>query len=281
MLAGETVVYFDFEDSPNEVVARLKALGVSEQLIRDRFRYIHPEDPLTAEAIQAVEALVVELAPSVAIIDGVTEAMELNDLNFQDNTDIARYNRMLAKRLTRLGVAVVLIDHVTKDREGRGRYSIGGQHKLAAIDGVSFRFEVVEPFSRGRRGKAKITVDKDRPGHVRKVALNGKVVAHLTLDANADGSVVDARLTKPDGMGEDGRFRPTTLMERVSEYLQSRAPLCVNTRDINTAVTGKTDGIKTALECLVDEGNITRSAQGNAVAYRHVRPFRDGDGAHV
>src|SRR4051812_7297884 len=44
--AGERVVYVDFEDSASSVVGRLVALGVDEFLIRGRFAYVRPDEPL-------------------------------------------------------------------------------------------------------------------------------------------------------------------------------------------------------------------------------------------
>ena len=40
------------------------------------------------------------------------------------------------------GAAVVLIDHVAKDKEKRGRYAIGAQHKLAGV-AVAYGIEVL------------------------------------------------------------------------------------------------------------------------------------------
>ena len=60
-------------------------------------------------------------------MDGITEAMSLHGLQLQDNNDVARFMVMLPRRFARTGAAALLIDHVTKDRETRGRYAIGAQ----------------------------------------------------------------------------------------------------------------------------------------------------------
>ena len=41
------VLYLDFEDSAISIVTRLKALGLDEATIIERFHYIRPDEPLT------------------------------------------------------------------------------------------------------------------------------------------------------------------------------------------------------------------------------------------
>jgi len=64
----------------------------------------------------------------------------------------------------------VLIDHITKNAETRGRFAIGGQAKLATIDGAAYLVEPIEVLSPGRVGSLTMRVTKDRPGFVRKMA---------------------------------------------------------------------------------------------------------------
>ena len=63
------------------------------------------------------------------------------------------------------------LDHVTKDREGRGRYAIGAVHKLNALDGGAYILENRHPFGVGRTGRSTVRVAKDRPGQLRRNAL--------------------------------------------------------------------------------------------------------------
>ncbi len=77
----------------------------------------------------------------MTVIDGVTEAMSSNGLDPNSNADVATFNALMPKRIAKEGAAVVMIDHVTKSEEGLGRYAIGGQHKLSAVDGSAFTVE--------------------------------------------------------------------------------------------------------------------------------------------
>ena len=50
---------------------------------------------------------------------------------------------------------MLLVDHVTKSKDDRGRYAIGAQAKLAGIDGAAYSVKMVSPFGRGRTGRAR------------------------------------------------------------------------------------------------------------------------------
>jgi hypothetical protein len=130
---------------------------------------------------------------AIAVIDGVTEAMVTEGLNLLDNADVGLFARRLPKRIASVtGAAVVQLDHLTKDREGQGRYAIGGQHKLAGLTGAAYKFEVIRPLTRAEfdpvEGSVLITVTKDRPGYVRGRAREGRV-GTLDIVAYPDGGV--------------------------------------------------------------------------------------------
>jgi hypothetical protein len=92
------------------------------------------------------------------------------------------------------GPAVICIDHVTKNSgpHGRGRFAIGGQHKLAGVTGAAYLFEPMAPLSRAIteavNGVVAVTITKDRPGHVRGHAPGG-YVGTMFITAWPDGHV--------------------------------------------------------------------------------------------
>lgn len=269
--AGEAAVYFDFEDTATTIVSRLLALGVPGDAILERFSYVRPDDPLSDATWPQIVGLVGVDAPALAVIDGVTEALTLHGLDLKDNADVAKWRKLLPRRLANLGPAVVEIDHVGRDREARGRYSIGAQHKLAGVD-VAYTLEVVEPFARGREGRVKVKVHKDRPGFVREHA-EGALIATMRLTSHIDGSVGVA-LEPPTERG--AAFRPTYLMERVSVALEE-APGGMSKRAIRAAVSGRNDVIDLALELLVSDGYVDRHPDGRTIAHNSVRPYRESD----
>jgi hypothetical protein len=104
--------------------------------------------------------------------------------------------------LTRSGGAVVAVDHSAKGRgnEGESASLFGGQHKKAAVTGGSFYFKRVAAFGRGLAGSSLIMLDKDKPGWLRKYAVNG-AVAEFVLISGRDGSV-EAQLNPPSERNE-------------------------------------------------------------------------------
>ena len=162
------------------------------------------------------------------------------------------------------------IDHVVKDREQRGRYAIGGQHKLAGVD-VAYSMRVIEPFGRGRDGVVSIRVEKDRPGGVREFATDGQV-ALLRARSFPDGKV-GISLEPPEHAS--GGFRPTVLMERLSE--RWRKPRSCQSARCAKRVRGKSGALDLALELLIAEGFVTARRDGQKHLHSSIRPFREED----
>jgi hypothetical protein len=120
---GGSVLWIDFEDDDRGVTARLLALGIKgDVILGNRFDYVRPDEPLqgghdtyTPASIDFEKLL--ETPWDLVIIDGVTEAMTVEGMSLIDNTDVARWMRLLPKRISATGAAVVVIDHLTKSRE--------------------------------------------------------------------------------------------------------------------------------------------------------------------
>ena len=102
-------------------VERLRALGVADEAIADRLHYIRPNESLEDVGRAELEHLLT-CRPALVVIDGVTEALALEGLNLNDNSEVAEWLEGLPRGIRdRTGAAVVVIDHVTKDRESQVR----------------------------------------------------------------------------------------------------------------------------------------------------------------
>lgn len=270
LAANGFVLYIDFEDTADAIVARLKALGVLTEAIRTRFAYIRPDEPLGAEAQALLDGLLAAEAPVLAVVDGITEAMALHGWDPLDNAGVASFVQLLPRRLEKVGAAVVLLDHVVKRKEDRGRYGFGGQHKLAAITGAAYLLEVIEPFGRGRKGRSSITVTKDRPGHVRARCVGGKSFGEVRFVSDEDGSV-RADLLPPDPVVE-GVPRPRELMGTVSRWLLAHASEDepAPKKAIEDGVGGHRDTIRNAVHHLIAEGFVfTKKGDRGAILCWH------------
>jgi AAA domain len=265
--AGDPVLYVDYEDTATNVTARLQALGVPKADILSRFRYVRADEPLTDDDRDGL----LGLAAGLEVVDGLTEAFAVEGLDMANNQDAAELYKRLGRPFTKVGAAVLLIDHVVKDREHRGRYAIGAQHKLAGVD-VAYRLDVAQPFGREREGLVKVTVTKDRPGFVRQHAADRERVAMMRLTSN-DGGNVTVTLEPSDAAA--ATWRPTRYMERVSRTLEGSPGM--TRRAIRDTVTGKNEHILAALDVLIAENYVRENRGGRYPTHWADRPFRQAE----
>jgi len=169
---GNRVVYVHAEESdPTDTVERLRALGMSDTDILERFAFAGPIEPVDPYALAAL----LDPAPSLVILDGVNELMSLHGQGIRDEDGVAAFRRRLVKPCTAVGAAVLACDHVVKDRERRGRDALGSIHKGNGLTGSLIALDNVAPFGRGARGCSHVYVTKDRPGHLRRHGRPSKV----------------------------------------------------------------------------------------------------------
>ncbi|MBB2990262.1 hypothetical protein FHR72_001730 [Mycolicibacterium iranicum] len=254
---GNHVLFVDFEDDEGGVVGRLLTLQLSREQIRTYFHYVRPTEPLTtATNVADLAASVTTYRPTLAVVDGITEGMTMHGLNPLDNQDIAKFGRILPRRLARAGCATVCLDHVVKDAESRGRYALGGVHKLNAIDGAAFILEGRDPFGIGLTGRSSILIAKDRPGQLRKHAHPRKdklfAFGELVLTSH-DESYVEFEI-RPDAPVAS-EFRPTVLMGKICAALAEHGPM--SQRKILATVAGKREYAINALALLQRDGYVS------------------------
>ncbi|MGI8577977.1 MAG: AAA family ATPase [Nocardioidaceae bacterium] len=264
LAAGNAVAYLDFEDDEGGIAGRLLALQVDADVIRDRFRYIRPTEALgTGIHLDDLRAAVLDPpTTSLAVVDGITEAMGLHGYDPIANKDVAAFGRILPRRIANLGPAVVCLDHLTKAVEGRGRYAIGGAHKLNGLDGAAYILENRAPFGIGITGRSTLKLAKDRPGQLRRhgLASSGGLYwfGDLVLDSH-DMRFAEVEVRPPsEHQSGDGDFRPTVLMGRIAAALTEHGPLAQ--RRIIVAVRGKTAAIKAALDLLILDGYVSEGS---------------------
>lgn len=269
MATGGKVAWIDFETTVAETVGGLLDLGADPGDIRTGLTYFSPDAALDDLGWSQMEPFVKDA--DLVGIDGVTEVFALQGLNPNDAADVAKYQKMLPKRIREHGPAVAEIDHVVKSKESRGNWQAGSGHKKAGID-VGLMLTVVKPFGRGVSGTSKLSITKDRPGHLRPLAVNGnKDLALVHYISGADGAL-DIRLD-PIGAGEN-TFRPTVLMERVSLAIEAQPGLTKNA--IRLAVNGKNDAKDIALSILVEEEYVKREISGQSHKHFSSKPYREG-----
>lgn len=276
IMGGRGVLWWDSDGmGPAALVERLQALGATPQAISRHVHYLTPEAPLDLAGRTTLLDLITRDNIRLAVIDAFDPALELHGMSHKDGDEVQRFYRTIVDVFHTQGVATLLLDHVTKDRENRGRWSIGSQRKLAGCD-VSFNIELHgEPMTR-RNPRATIIINggKDRPGWHHRT--EGRRVGQWAINLDNHDQPWELTLGRPTAEhAADGGFRPTFLMERVSRWLQLQATGATKNQ-IETEVRGKREHIRRALDCLTGEGHahVVTAARG-AQIYRHITLYTE------
>jgi hypothetical protein len=163
---GGRVLYLDYESDELDVVGRLRALGMSRDWL-DRFDYVSPDGPRDAAFAELLAR-----PYRLAVVDGVTAALAAEpDAKSNDGDAVTTWDKALPRRIARkTGAAVVMVDHVTKSNDGRGRFAIGSQAKMSNVSGSAFYVDVEAVLRPRQIGVLRLFVGKDRPGGVREHA---------------------------------------------------------------------------------------------------------------
>jgi archaellum biogenesis ATPase FlaH len=281
IMLGNKVLYVDFEDSPAEIVHRLRLFGASVEQITDGFTYVQPGESLSTIKAQRAFRSLLASTYSLCIIDGYTTAMNIiSPSSGTPEAQVTAFMSALPRRIVRhTKAAVITVDHVVKSKDSRGRFAVGSQEKLNQITGAGYSIEVVNMIAPGARGELVMRVTKDRIGQVR--ANGGKYrasdrtqeVARIHVDST-DPTWINVDIANPTGQGASD-WKPTYYMQRVSEYLET-CPAPVSSADIKSNVTGKNETIVMALQMLVTDGFVERSegARGTNL-HKSISPYFD------
>lgn len=258
---GGTATYLDFEDTARGIISRLHAAGAHDLT---RFNYIGPEETLHAAASDDLRESLDATHPDLIVLDGFNAAMTLLGLDLGDNGDATKFSQILLRPLSATGSAVVYVDHVPKNKDNRGKGGIGAQAKRAMTTGCAIAVDVLTPFGRGMTGKLGLTVDKDRPGHVRAEAANARHVGTAVLTSDKAAGTVHVVIEAPNTATQSERSDAAQMMvmERVSDWLCTQLEP-VSQNKIETAVGGKATDVREAVNRLAAAGHVIISAGSN------------------
>jgi hypothetical protein len=267
--AGYPVAWADLDAmGPGEILARLRALGVCDEVIASHFLYYEPSERLVGDLLVEVCGEIASRGIRLFVVDAFNGILNLHGLDPGSTSDIETFWREIATPITEAGAAPALLDHVTKNADSRGKYAYGSERKASGAI-VHIGFQVVgEPLKRGGTGKTLMRTHKDRPGF-----LPRPVIGRLALDS--DGVYVSYVLEEDRRTSGDA-FRPTTLMERVSIRLEGEVEARTQTW-VEQNVTGKKPALRKALSVLADEGYVAREETKRGHYFTSLRPYRQAD----
>ena len=216
---------------------------------------------------------------SLVIIDATDGGFANLDLDPNVTKDANTFKARVLDPLKAKRCTVLLLDHASTSvamTGGRKRGAMGNTKKLGNVD-VSLHIKVEQAGAPNRPGKYIITVDKDRSAQLRSISHRSGESDVLTTMVTRMAEN-ETRLTVT--FIQPGEFRPTHLMEKVSEVLEGSFGMPLSKRQVVERVSGKRDTVILAIDMLVAEGFIERR-EGPRNSQQHVslKKFREADDA--
>jgi hypothetical protein len=229
---GRTVLWLDYETSCPRIAQRLLALGADPDLVRKYFVYLRwPR--LDHVGLAQLASLVAAESPVMIVVDSMAKALQAQDLDEDRAPEILEWWGTVGRVLRTGTETLVLLDHVVKANDSRGRYARGSGAKLAETD-VALILEIVKPWSRELAGHARLKVAKDRDGYL---GAPGTVVAIVRFDPLAGGGVLEIRVDPPEadgGRSEAKAEREAELDQAIVELVRDIAPTRVSQTELES-----------------------------------------------
>lgn len=262
------LMLIDFEMGPWDARNRMRDLGAGADDFQ-RILYIEPSQPATLTTAAAL----LTYRPDLVIIDAAAGAFDLQGLDDNKRQDVEKFTSLYVRAFWKAGVATIVLDHVVKNAEARGKYAVGSERKVGGAD-VHLGFEVITPISRGTNGLYKIVTHKDRGGFLKRGAL-----ANLKLSSDNSTHAITWEFDAAEQTDEEHPFRPTRLMEKVSIYLELRPERTATRGQIEEDVTGRAGFIRKAIDALVadDYASEIVGGKGKATTVTLTTPYRENN----
>jgi hypothetical protein len=202
-------------------------------------------------------------------VDSSIGSFAREEADSNDATDVDDWWFNIGDKLRGIRGAVVMLDHTGVSAEAQGR-PMGNARKVQAV-ACAFKITNVEGFGRGRTGRSRIVVKKDHPGFHPAIDATA---CEIVMVSDPRTNAITYRVEKPTLDEQDGPFRPTTLMERVSIALVNAPGTTLTKADLKGLVTGKASGVIKAIAALEREGHISIKDEGNTERLTLLRPYR-------
>jgi hypothetical protein len=277
---GDRAAMIDVDhNGPDHTAARLILLGARMEHLADpnRFRYYEPDEG--EELTTAVHELIT-WAPAVLVIDSLGEIFPMLGVSTNDSDEMTTAMRLVCSRPALAGACVITIDHLPKSAEARSTgFATGTIAKKRMIRGSYLRAEAkVKPVP-GGIGKVTLTIEKDTSGELRKTS-GGGYAGTFTLDSTQPSVSTWSIGREVIPKNDDGSYRRTVLMERISRYIEENDQCGFN--DINTAANTKREWVRDAINILVAEGFVARfKGPRNSQLHHSIAQYRQTEDDHV
>ena len=196
---NETVVYLDYDedDGGKSMALRLMSLGANPTLVGEHLRYLNPQGMGTNQlAWVKLKQQIKQWKPTLVVVDTMAPALVELGLNEKDNAEVGAWYAHARWLLRGLNpqAALVIVDHVVKSGEGRGRWARGAGDKLGRLH-AAYAVESTVPFSRTNPGHIRLIIAKDRGG---EVGREGEAAAIVKFNPYNNGTHLDIAIDTPE-----------------------------------------------------------------------------------
>lgn len=262
---GQTVAIVDFEMGPTAARRLLEDIGATADELA-AIHYYEPDTPPHNGWLALVLAGV-----RVVLIDAAIGSYDVSGLDDNARKDAEAWASAWIRPLYRAGVTTLTVDHVVKNADNRGKFTIGSERKLGGTD-VHLSLETLgNALHRGGTGMVKINVHKDRPGHLPRPTA---YIVELTSDPDTHKIEFEFRTPEPTPHTDDGGFEPTIYMGMVSKHMESYPEVAFSKNTLAKEVGKRADLVRKAVDMLHAKGHLAVSGKsGGHPIFTLVRPF--------
>ena len=256
---GCHVIILDWEDDEIAYLSRMIALGIPGELVVANSTYYPIGAAATVDDLEEIDRLIAEHQTVFIGIDSTGEAIAAQGMDQDKDPDVAKWMGALPRRWARLGVCVVMLDHMPH----AGGREIGSQRKRAGISGAAYEAIATQPFSREQAGILTIKVAKDRGGNYAK----GTEQAVVEFNPENDGLVMRYVVRAGSGRAVSSNSKSAgEYMDAIVEFLEQQTKP-VSTRALRDGVPGDNKNIDAALSLLVKARKVLKTPQGQGIYY--------------
>jgi hypothetical protein len=261
------------EELGDDLADRLNVLKVEPDLVEELFlAYQFPGWKMEDPDPQEWNIMVRSIMPDLVVFDTATDMLSEADLDENKGVEVTRWVKKYCEPPKRVGAAVVVLDHTTKQgtAEGRG-YAVGSRAKKAKAK-VQYELETKEGFSKNDVGKVFVTEKKNTISAAiprrRKIIIGGSPFSFNVREATPTAS--------ESGASPENEQRIRIDVQRVLQ----EAPEELTSRQIRDLVRGKNAAIDYALKEMSQSPlwGIVAEPLGRSVIYRLVQQEGAPDG---
>lgn len=161
---GKDVVLMEYENGEEDAINQLKALGArDEDFAPGGPIHIYDSSTCSLSEAERFRNLIDVIRPALIVWDNMASALSVAGLNEDSNKDCSDWHNAYTKPLRAKGVATLILDHVVKADDRRGRHAKGAVAKFNECD-VIWNLSQPERFTPKQTGKIRLELKKAKSG---------------------------------------------------------------------------------------------------------------------